>query len=68
MVGMQYKMLVSGLLLKMKALNRSVIWRLNLHMKYLAVIPARAGSKGLPNKNIANLAGKPLMLGVSSKH
>ena len=30
-------------------------------MKYLAVIPARAGSKGLPNKNIANLAGKPLI-------
>lgn len=30
-------------------------------MKYLAVIPARAGSKGLPNKNITNLAGKPLI-------
>ncbi|MEX0501989.1 acylneuraminate cytidylyltransferase family protein [Alphaproteobacteria bacterium LSUCC0719] len=30
-------------------------------MKYLAIIPARAGSKGLPNKNISNLAGKPLI-------
>lgn len=27
----------------------------------LAVIPARAGSKGLPNKNIANCAGRPLI-------
>ena len=27
----------------------------------LAFIPARAGSKGLPNKNIENFAGKPLI-------
>lgn len=30
-------------------------------MKTLAVIPARAGSKGIPNKNIHELAGKPLI-------
>ena len=30
-------------------------------MKYLAVIPARGGSKGLPGKNIRMLAGKPLI-------
>ena len=30
-------------------------------MKNLAIIPARSGSKGLPNKNIKLLAGKPLM-------
>jgi len=30
-------------------------------MKYLAVIPARGGSKGLPGKNIRTLAGKPLI-------
>lgn len=30
-------------------------------MKYLAVIPARGGSKGLPSKNIRLLAGKPLI-------
>ena len=27
----------------------------------IAIIPARAGSKGLPRKNIADLAGKPLI-------
>ena len=30
-------------------------------MKYLAIIPARGGSKRLPNKNILNLNGKPLI-------
>ena len=30
-------------------------------MKYLAVIPARGGSKRLPNKNILDLNGKPLI-------
>ena len=30
-------------------------------MKILAVIPARYGSKGIPQKNIKNLAGKPLI-------
>ncbi|MBR1852965.1 MAG: acylneuraminate cytidylyltransferase family protein [Lachnospiraceae bacterium] len=30
-------------------------------MKNLAIIPARAGSKGLPDKNIKMLNGKPLM-------
>ena len=29
--------------------------------RILAVIPARSGSKGLPNKNILNCAGKPLI-------
>lgn len=27
----------------------------------LAIIPARGGSKGIPRKNIRNLAGKPLI-------
>lgn len=30
-------------------------------MKYIAVIPARGGSKGLPGKNTRLLAGKPLI-------
>ena len=30
-------------------------------MKSLAIIPARSGSKGLPDKNIIDLNGKPLM-------
>ena len=30
-------------------------------MKILAVIPARGGSKGIPRKNIIDVAGKPLM-------
>lgn len=30
-------------------------------MKILAIIPARGGSKGVPNKNIKHLNGKPLM-------
>lgn len=30
-------------------------------MKSIAIIPARSGSKGLPNKNIKNLNGFPLM-------
>ena len=30
-------------------------------MRFLGVIPARGGSKGVPNKNIKNLAGKPLI-------
>ena len=29
--------------------------------KYLAIIPARKGSKGLPGKNIRSLQGKPLL-------
>jgi CMP-N,N'-diacetyllegionaminic acid synthase len=29
--------------------------------RVLAVIPARAGSKGLPGKNVANLGGRPLV-------
>ena len=31
-------------------------------MKYLAVITARGGSKGIPGKNIKHLVGKPLIL------
>ena len=30
-------------------------------MKILAVIPARAGSKGIPNKNIRIISGHPLI-------
>jgi CMP-N,N'-diacetyllegionaminic acid synthase len=30
-------------------------------MKYLIIIPARGGSKRLPNKNLINLDGKPLI-------
>ena len=30
-------------------------------MKYLILIPARGGSKGIPQKNIKQLAGKPLI-------
>lgn len=30
-------------------------------MKNIAIIPARSGSKGLPNKNIKEFCGKPLM-------
>ena len=29
--------------------------------KAIAIIPARGGSKGLPRKNILDLAGKPLI-------
>ena len=29
--------------------------------KVLAIIPARGGSKGVPRKNIKELAGKPLI-------
>ncbi len=41
-------------------------------MKIIAVIPARSGSKGLPDKNIKELAGKPLIAysisaGIKSK-
>lgn len=32
-----------------------------MNNKYLAIIPARSGSKRLPNKNILPLAGKPLI-------
>lgn len=30
-------------------------------MKYLAIIPARGGSKGLPHKNLRPIVGKPLI-------
>lgn len=36
-------------------------WEINTSMKILAVIPARAGSKGIPNKNIRIIGGKPLI-------
>ncbi len=31
-------------------------------MKYTAIVPARSGSKRLPNKNVMELAGKPLLV------
>ena len=31
-------------------------------MEYTAIVPARSGSKRLPNKNITELAGKPLIV------
>lgn len=31
-------------------------------MRYLVVIPARGGSKGIPHKNIYRIAGKPLLV------
>jgi N-acylneuraminate cytidylyltransferase/CMP-N,N'-diacetyllegionaminic acid synthase len=30
-------------------------------MKFLVIIPARGGSKGIPNKNIIDVSGKPLI-------
>lgn len=36
-------------------------------MKILAIIPARGGSKGIPHKNIINLAGYPLIYYVISE-
>lgn len=30
-------------------------------MKIIAVIPARAGSKGIPNKNIRIIQGRPMI-------
>ena len=35
--------------------------------KILAIIPARGGSKGLPGKNIKNIAGKPLIYWTAKK-
>jgi hypothetical protein len=32
-----------------------------IHLNVLAIIPARGGSKGVPGKNIRELAGKPLI-------
>ena len=36
-------------------------------MRIIAIIPARGGSKGLPGKNVMNMAGKPL-IAWSIKH
>ncbi|HLK45322.1 MAG TPA: NTP transferase domain-containing protein, partial [Acidimicrobiales bacterium] len=30
-------------------------------MRYLGVVPARAGSKGIPGKNMVDLGGKPML-------
>jgi len=32
-----------------------------MNKRYLGIIPARAGSKGIPNKNMTDLGGKPLI-------
>jgi len=32
-----------------------------MRKRFVAIVPARGGSKGLPGKNIADLCGKPLM-------
>ena len=32
-----------------------------MEINYLAIIPARAGSKGIPNKNIKRICGKTLI-------
>lgn len=38
-------------------------------MRYLVVIPARGGSKGIPHKNIYKIAGKPLLdYAIESMH
>jgi CMP-N-acetylneuraminic acid synthetase len=34
---------------------------MNKKLKILAIIPARSGSKGIPNKNIKKLSGRPLI-------
>lgn len=45
----------------------------SMNNKYLAIIPARGGSKRLPRKNVLNLCGKPLIVwsieaGLKSKY
>ena len=39
---------------------------MNPKHKILALIPARGGSKGLPNKNIREFGGLPLMIAQKS--
>ena len=34
---------------------------MNYRGKIVAIIPARGGSKGIPNKNIIDFCGKPLI-------
>ena len=36
-------------------------WEEVKNMEILAIVPARGGSKGIPHKNMTDLAGKPLM-------
>jgi len=38
-----------------------MVYHEDIKMKVLCVIPARGGSKGVPRKNIRDLAGKPLI-------
>ncbi len=44
-----------------KSINNDYHRRAGHKMKVLAVIPARAGSKGIPNKNIRIIGGHPLI-------
>ena len=39
----------------------NTLWKENWKMNKIAIIPARSGSKGLKDKNIIDLCGRPLM-------
>lgn len=44
----------------MELLKKSILMKSNLNI--VCIIPARGGSKGLPKKNIIDVAGKPLIV------
>ena len=43
------------------SINSFIIKKKTLNKKYICLIPARAGSKRVPNKNIKELNSKPLL-------